>query len=470
MIQPEHRHTDINQQGGFYPEADHRDIDNFLIDFPFDVLDAAAAGYHGEQLFGGELYGQSLVQEFGKIFLSKTSGTEQTVGRDYCKELLQLCSELSQGDRENTENSEEKISQLSQCFSTLIAEESQDPDPEFGGLLGDLSVQEAETVGRAVTTILSNQHSSSVFLTQPLLDLLLDILPLDLVPRTVMRQLVSMFDQEDIEADQAVASLLSLLSSLSPHPPLPDCQTIIEKLQTSSYCSLSVLLRLEEERRPSLTPIPVDQITEETVYERVNLLSQCSSLSVPDILRYALHVSTIDTDCALHLLQNFVLELPLPCLLYFSLAHLSAQPDCGSCEGELRDLTDLQFLSLLARAASLHIPGWSEAWSLALSSHPLLVGTLTEALKVTNERRLSKVANIVGAHKAADSLELLSLADFLAAHLGLSHSEAAAFFQRQHSLPGLARLVSQHPGLALSHLPLIIELGDVGRQYSSIAV
>ena len=93
-----------------------------------------------------------------------------------------------------------------------------------------------------------------------------------------MRQLVSMFDQEAIEADQAVASLLSLLSSLSPHPPLPDCQTIIEKLQTSSYCSLSVLLRLEEERRPSLTPIPVDQITEETVYERVNLLSQCSSL------------------------------------------------------------------------------------------------------------------------------------------------------------------------------------------------
>ena len=28
---------------------------------PFDVLDAAAASYHGEQVFGGELYGQSLV-------------------------------------------------------------------------------------------------------------------------------------------------------------------------------------------------------------------------------------------------------------------------------------------------------------------------------------------------------------------------------------------------------------------------
>ena len=417
-------------------------------------------------MFGGELYGQSLVQEFGKIFLSKTSGTEQTAGRDYCKELLQLCSELSQGDRgntENTETSDEKISQLSQCFSALIAEESQHPHPELSGLLGDLSVQEAQIVGRAVTTILSNQHSSSVFFTQPLRDLLLDILPVDFVPRTVMRQLVLMFDQEAIEADQAVASFLSLLSSLSPQPPLPDCQTIIEKLQPSSYCSLSVLFRLEEERRPSLTPIPLDQITEETVTEKVNILSQCSSLSGPDIVRYALHVSTIDTDCALHLLQNFVLELPLPSILYFSLAHLSTQPD-SLCEGELRDLTDLQFLSLLARAASLHIPGWSETWSLALSSHPLLVGTLTEALKLTNERRLSKVANIVGAHKAADSLELLSLAEFLVAHLGLSHSEAAAFFQRHHSLPGLARLVSHHPALALSHLPLIIELGDVGRQ------
>ena len=67
-------------------------------------------------MFGGELYGQSLVQEFGKIFLSRYSGTEQTFRRNYRKELLELCSELSEGDRED---SEKKISELSQCFSTL---------------------------------------------------------------------------------------------------------------------------------------------------------------------------------------------------------------------------------------------------------------------------------------------------------------------------------------------------------------
>ena len=82
-------------------------------------------------MFDGEVYGQSLVQEFGKIFLSRNSGTEQTVGRDYCKELLQVCSEVSGGDREITENSEEKISQLSQCFSTLIAEKCQHPQHSY---------------------------------------------------------------------------------------------------------------------------------------------------------------------------------------------------------------------------------------------------------------------------------------------------------------------------------------------------
>ena len=85
-------------------------------------------------MFGGELYGQSLVQEFGKIFLSRDSGTEQILRRDYRKELLELCSELSEGDRED---SEEKISELSQCFSTLIAEECQHPEPELSGLLGE---------------------------------------------------------------------------------------------------------------------------------------------------------------------------------------------------------------------------------------------------------------------------------------------------------------------------------------------
>ena len=368
-------------------------------------------------MFGGELYGQSLVQEFGKIFLSRDSGTEQTLRRDYRKELLELCSELSEGDRED---SEEKISELSQCFSTLIAEECQHPEPELSGLLGELSGQEAETVGRAVSRILSQPQTSSAFFSPPLLDLLLDILPGDFLPRQVLRRLVLLFDQPAIEADQALASFLSLLASLAPRPPLPDCEAMIERLEVSSYCSLRLLLRLEQERKPSLAPVPLEQITEDlrVVREKVNILSNCSSLSARDIVRYALHISTIEPDCGLQLLQNFVLELPLSCLLYYCLA----AADSADSDGDLRELEDLQFLSLLARATSLHLPGWSEAWSRALHSHPLLAGTLTEALAVTNERRLSLAANIVGAHKAAACLELVSLADFLAwNHLGLSH-------------------------------------------------
>ena len=387
-FQPDGRQPDINQQGGFYPEADW-DNDNFLTDFPLDVLDAA---YHGDPVLGGgDLYGQTLVQEFGKMFLSRTAGPEQPlVVRDYRQELLQLCSQLSEGDREDSENSGEKICQLSQCFSTLIEKES------LGGLLGELGEQEAATVGRAVARILSSQHSSSVFFKQPLRDLLLDILPGDLVPRNVATQLVGMFDQEAMETDQALASFLSLLSSLpAAQPPLPDCQAIIESLEVSSFCSLRLLLRLEEKRRPGLAPIPLDQITESTVYQQVNILSQCSSLSVPDIVRYASHISTLDTDCALHLLQNFVLELPLSCLLYFCLAQLSAQL---WCEGELRAQLDLQFLSVLARAASLHLPGWSEAWSRALTSHPALANTLTQALKAVFSPLIGRATTMLGSH------------------------------------------------------------------------
>ena len=83
---------------------------------------------------------------------------------------------------------------------------------------------------------------------------------------------------------------------------------------------------------------------------------------------------------------------------------------------------------------------------------------------MTNEERLSRGVNIVGAHKASESLELLSLADFLTSWLNLSHSEAAAYCLETHSLPCLARLLRLQPGLALPHLPLLLELGDVGRR------
>ena len=269
--------------------------------------------------------------------------------RDDCVELLQLCSQLSEGD---TENREEKISQLSRCFSALISEECQHPQPELSGLLGDLSAPEAETVWRAVSKILSDHQASSVFFKQPLLALLLDILPVDSVPRQAERRLVLMFDQEAVEADQALASLLSLLSSLAPRPALTDGQAIIDSLEVSSFYSLHVLLSLEQERRPSPGPIPLDQITEDSLTEKVNILSNCSSLSGSDVVRYALHISALDPDCALQLLQNFVLELPPSLLLYFCLA--ASPPSAGQAG-------DLNFLSLLARAAARHIPGWSEA-------------------------------------------------------------------------------------------------------------
>ena len=69
----------------------------------------------------------------------------------------------------------------------------------------------------------------------------------------------------------------------------------------------------------------------------------------------------------------------------------------------------------------------------------------------------------MGAHKSAESLELVSLADFLASHLSLTPTQTAAFFQQSYNFPGLARLASQDQEVALACLPVLVELGDVGR-------
>merc|ERR1719347_2410958 len=114
-----------------------------------------------------------------------------------------------------------------------------------------------------------------MFLQPPLLDLLGDNFPVERLPRHAVRQLVMMFDQEGSHRDRAVASLLLLLS------PRTDWTSLLD---ISSYCSVDVLLRLEQERRPTLAPIPLEQITESTVYENVNILSQCSDLTTLQVL------------------------------------------------------------------------------------------------------------------------------------------------------------------------------------------
>ena len=415
------------------------------MDLPFAALDLDVA-YHGETLFGADL-----VQEFGKIFL-RSSGTDdssETVKRDLLKELMVVCSDVQE---EGGEMSDERVSQLTECFSNLLTEKCQNNQVPLEAVLSELSPTDQDKVSGIISRIFSSPHSRDLFIQPPLLDLLGDSLPVERLPRHAVRQLVMMFDQEVSHRDRAVASLLLLLSPGAEWTSL---------LDISSYCSVDVLLRLEQERRPTLAPIPLEQITESTVYENVNILSQCSDLTTLQVLRYCLHISTIDADCAIHFLQNFVLELPLPCIFYFCLAQYEQQSVLGS--GELGLALESDLFSLLARSAALHIPGWSEAWSEALHSHPNLLGYFTQALKVTNERRLSKVPNIVGAHKSAESLELVSLADFLASHLSLTPTQTAAFFQQSYNFPGLARLASQDQEVALACLPVLLELGDVGR-------
>ena len=105
---------------------------------------------------------------------------------------------------------------------------------------------------------------------------------------------------------------------------LVDVETLLKLLDVCSYQTISVLLDHEEKKKPVLTPISLDQIDESNVYDCVNILSNYPILPSLDVIRYANHISQFDTICSIHLIQNFILEIPPSCLFYFPLKYFDS--------------------------------------------------------------------------------------------------------------------------------------------------
>ena len=85
-------------------------------------------------------------------------------------------------------------------------------------------------------------------------------------------------------------------------------------------------------------------------------------------------------------------------------------------DDDLNEAVNSEFLDVLVKCLSLHIPGWSETWTNMFRTHYNLATFVLEAFKISNKARLSKQASLVGAHKSPEALEVLSLANFLMEH------------------------------------------------------
>ena len=85
-------------------------------------------------------------------------------------------------------------------------------------------------------------------------------------------------------------------------------------------------------------------------------------------------------------------------------------------DDDLNEAVNSEFLAVLVKCLSLHIPGWSEAWSSMFRTHYNLATFVLEAFKISNKARLSKLASLVGTHKSPEALEVSTLANFLMEH------------------------------------------------------
>ena len=85
-------------------------------------------------------------------------------------------------------------------------------------------------------------------------------------------------------------------------------------------------------------------------------------------------------------------------------------------DDELNEAVNSEFLDVLVKCLSLHIPGWSETWTNMFRTHYNLATFALEAFKISNKARLSKQASLVGAHKSPEALEVSALANFLMEH------------------------------------------------------
>ena len=85
-------------------------------------------------------------------------------------------------------------------------------------------------------------------------------------------------------------------------------------------------------------------------------------------------------------------------------------------DDDLNGAVNDEFLGVLVKSFSLHIPGWSAAWTNMFRTHYNLATFVFEAFKTSNKALLSKLDSLVGAHKSPEALAPSLLANVLMNH------------------------------------------------------
>ena len=131
-------------------------------------------------------------------------------------------------------------------------------------------------------------------------------------------------------------------------------------------------------------------------------------------------------------------------------------------DASLDEAVHYEFCSVLVRCLSLHIPAWTERWENIFQRHKNISTFVFEAFKINNESRLSKTANLFGAHKSPEALETAPLGTFLMKHFQTEGMDEQAFCLKTSDMVGLTKLSMMNLDIAIENMPIIIELGDLG--------
>ena len=343
------------------------------------------------------------------------------------------------------------LDQLATKYKEELASEEEEVVAECLALSSLLSEEQVATMGKALCVVFTSELHQEIFF-RPLEGLSLGP-PVALSP--THPRLLATFEQRYLDMDLMAASLLVFFDDLI------NCDSLLRNLSVAHFYTLQHLLELEASRRPHLSPVTLQQIDEHNVAECSNFLASYSGLSPLTLLRYLVHLARLDAECALLVVQAHGHALPPPAILLMVLSYEEAVQEAASTsEQELGEGVEQEVAVFLARSLAAHLPAWGAAWRAAMELHPGLLTLATTAFRAANEARLGRVASMVGAHRAAEGLELAPLGDFLLRQLG-EEEEEVEWCRGALYLPGLVRALLRRPELAEGELGLVVELGDL---------
>ena len=181
-----------------------------------------------------------------------------------------------------------EVSKFAVNLRTLLLHHLETEDDD-APVLVNLSSEQKNILRQSFNKIFSNQLSFELCF-HPLKDIIEEKGKVEKSISYATKQLVMMFEQQLLDQDYFLSSVMNYFIDLF------DVNQIVKYLGVHHFFTLQTILDNETKHKPQLTPLSLDQIDETNVYDSVNLLSNYSTLSILHVLRYAVHVSQVNTD------------------------------------------------------------------------------------------------------------------------------------------------------------------------------